>query len=144
MASIVTSPPPPSTCFQLSFPRPFVLVVTVDREPAMNSVPMRGHWEGHAIWEWFDKEPNLRVAIITGRGARSFSAGADLIEQRNKNVDNSARTQTMPASGFMGLSRRVGKKPVIAAVNGYALGGGFEVCLNWSVKLKQTLMECLH
>lgn len=137
MAENLASPPPPSTCFQLSYPRPFVLLVTINRESAMNSIPMRGHWEGQAIFEWFDKEPSLRVAIVTGKGARSFSAGADLIEQNNKNADKSARTQTipqtMPPSGFMGVSRRVGKKPIIAAVNGYALGGGFEICLNWYV-----------
>ncbi|KAF7535339.1 hypothetical protein G7054_g5419 [Neopestalotiopsis clavispora] len=134
MAEILSSPPPASTCFQLSYPRPFVLLVTINRESAMNSIPMRGHWEGQSIFEWFDKEPSLRVAIVTGKGSRSFSAGADLIEQNNKNADKSARTQTipqtMPPSGFMGVSRRVGKKPIIAAVNGYALGGGFEICLN--------------
>jgi len=40
-------------------------------------------------------------------------------------------TRRHPPSGFAGISRRVGKKPVIAAVNGFALGGGFEICLNW-------------
>lgn len=36
-----------------------------------------------------------------------------------------------PATGFAGISRRLGKKPIIAAVNGFALGGGFEIVLNW-------------
>jgi len=36
-----------------------------------------------------------------------------------------------PSTGFAGISRRLGKKPIIAAVNGFALGGGFEIVLNW-------------
>lgn len=38
---------------------------------------------------------------------------------------------THPNTGFAGISRRLGKKPIIAAVNGFALGGGFEIVLNW-------------
>lgn len=38
----------------------------------------------------------------------------------------------------MGVSRRAGKKPVVAAVNGFALGGGFEICLGWYVYLKES------
>ena len=42
-------------------------------------------------------------------------------------------TQGHPPSGFAGISRRGGKKPIVAAVNGFALGGGFEIVLNWSI-----------
>jgi enoyl-CoA hydratase/carnithine racemase len=134
MADKLSSAPPSSTCFLVSFPRPFVLLVTINRESAMNSIPIRGHWEGQSLWQWFDEEPALRVAVITGKGSRSFSAGADLIEQKDINEQNRAGDHSIPTSGFMGLSRRLGKKPVIAAVNGYALGGGFETCLNWYVQ----------
>jgi enoyl-CoA hydratase/carnithine racemase len=100
----------------------------------MNSLPTAAHWEGSALFDWFDDEPNLRVAVITGTGDKAFSAGADLIEAGRTRVGpkvSGTRTSASPYAGFMGVSRRVGKKPIIAAVNGYALGGGFEICLGW-------------
>ena len=90
---------------------------------------------------WFDNEPSLRVAVVTGSGQKAFCAGSDLIEllavEDSKSEDDVSKSKPWehahPPSGFAGLSRRKGKKPVLAAVNGLALGGGFEIVLNWSV-----------
>lgn len=132
MAEDLKTTPPSSDSFLLSYPAQYILLVTINREKAMNSIPSYAHWEADAIFSWFDKEPSLRVAIITGAGKKAFCAGQDLIEQAKFKVSPPpASARRHPPSGFSGLSRRVGKKPIIAAVNGFALGGGFEICLNW-------------
>ncbi|EPS28019.1 hypothetical protein PDE_02964 [Penicillium oxalicum 114-2] len=124
------TPPPPTSIFEVSFPSPGVLLATINREKRMNSVPIQGHHEGTALWNWMDNEPSMRVGIITGKGSKAFCAGADLLEQRDISRGDETRPDKVAEGGFAGLSQRRGKKPVIAAVNGLALGGGFEICLN--------------
>ena len=135
MAESLQTQPPPTTFYQLSYPKPGVMLVTINREKQRNSLPAEAHWEGHALFTWFDEEPSLLVAVVTGAGEKSFCAGQDLTEQNSsrRGPKTAAQRAVMehPPSGFMGLSQRKGRKPVLAAVNGFALGGGFEICLNW-------------
>ncbi|KAI2620468.1 enoyl-CoA hydratase/isomerase [Hypoxylon sp. NC1633] len=121
-----TLPPPTPEFLRLSYPAPRVLLVRMD-QPPMNDMSTAAQWEMDAVWKWFDREPSLSVAIITGSNA-AFSVGVDLEEW---NADPTRRMGNAPA--FMPLSRRLGKKPVIAAVNGVASGAGFELVVNCDI-----------
>lgn len=132
MADKLETQPPELTIYEISFPAPFVLLVTINREKSMNAIHTDGHFEGDKLFQWFDEEPSLRVAVITGKGKKAFCAGQDLKALMEKQLSGEpSNAAPFPPTGFGGISRRVGRKPVIAAVNGLALGGGFELALNW-------------
>ena len=102
-----------------------VLEVTINRPDVMNALHPPSHAEFDEVWNEFDKDKNLWVGIITGAGDRAFSAGNDLKYQASGG-DRSG----MPTSGFAGLTSRFNlNKPLIAAVNGVSMGGGFEIAL---------------
>ncbi|KAL8911517.1 MAG: hypothetical protein Q9171_003325 [Xanthocarpia ochracea] len=118
----------------LDFPSPQILLVTLNRPSSFNCISTTQHHELARIWEWMDNEPSLRCGIITGAGNKSFCAGADLKEWNESNTTGQKRF--LPPSGFGGLSNRSrGKKPIIAAVNGLCLGGGFEMVINTDIVL---------
>lgn len=95
----------------------------------MNCINAAGAEELSTVWDWLDAEPSLTVAVLTGAGDRAFSAGADLKEWSDSMKPGAPPRRVTGAKG-VGLSRRRGKKPVIAAVNGLALGGGTEFAVN--------------
>lgn len=69
---------PPSLSYaRLGFPAPHVLLVTLSRPQSLNCINSAGNQELDRVWTWLDREPSLRVGIVTGEG-RAFCAGADL------------------------------------------------------------------
>ena len=103
-------------------------IVTINRPEAMNALNPQANGELAEIFDDFAADPDQWVAILTGAGSKAFCSGNDLKYM----AEQMARGQMpdTPVKGYAGLtSRHDLDKPVIAAVNGVAMGGGFEIAL---------------
>jgi enoyl-CoA hydratase len=99
-----------------------VLIVTLNRPEAKNAATKQLSELVAAAMDRLDAEDDLRVGIITGAGG-TFCSGMDLKGFLR------GETPFVPGKGFAGLTESPPKKPLIAAVDGYALAGGFEIML---------------
>lgn len=101
-----------------------ILTVTINRPESLNALRPEDSNALAKAFDDFQADPGLWIAILTGAGDRSFCTGDDL-----KFLAGGGKL-VAPPSGFGGMTTRFdNNKPLIAAVNGYAMGGGFEMVL---------------
>src|SRR3954468_7664725 len=104
-------------------------VVTLNRPEVMNALHLEAHLELKDIWEDFRDDPELWVAILTGAGERAFCAGNDLKATAGRTAAGTD-VQGRARPPFGRITRDFDcPKPMIAAVNGVAVGGGLELAL---------------
>ena len=103
-------------------------IITINRPKKLNALNKATIEELHEAFQVIDKDSSVKVIVITGSGEKAFVAGADISEFAHFTVDNggklAAKGQEMLFNFIENLS-----KPVIAAVNGFALGGGLELAM---------------
>jgi enoyl-CoA hydratase len=102
-------------------------IVTVNRPEVRNALNVEAYAEFYTLFQEIEDDPGVRVVILTGSGEKAFISGVDISGMKDKN--------SVEIEDFVAVARRANdrvytlSKPVIAAINGYALGGGFEMAM---------------
>jgi enoyl-CoA hydratase len=110
-----------------------IATVTVNRPAAMNAMTTVTLEELAGVVAEIDRNPDIRVAILTGAGAKAFVAGADIAVMRDM-TSTEARSLALRAHRIYAAIEQ-SPKPFIAAVNGYALGGGCELAMACDIRV---------
>lgn len=117
-----------------------VAIVTLNRPKAMNALSRRLQAELFAAFERLAADAAVDVAILTGAGERAFCAGLDLKELSGQRPEDAAEDATAPVvrGGDLVTAMEGFPRPIIGAINGFAVTGGFELALACDVLIGST------
>src|SRR5689334_5437595 len=110
-----------------------IAYVTIDRPKVLNALNMATMRELWQVFSELNDDKQVRVVILTGSGEKAFVAGAD-INELAKNSPVEAKAYTHKGQATLDLIENLGK-PVIACINGFALGGGCEIAMACTMRL---------
>ena len=109
-------------------------IVTINRPSQLNALNLATIKELHQVLIKVNNEPKVRAVIITGSGEKAFVAGADIKEFIDFNVHEGSKMAQEGQEILFDLLEEF-HKPVIAAINGFALGGGLELAMSCHIRV---------
>ena len=108
-------------------------IVTINRQKALNALNSETLKDLDAVLENLENDSNIYAVILTGAGEKSFVAGADIAEMRDLNEEQGKEFGMLGNKVFRRLEKL--DKPVIAAISGFALGGGCELSMACDIRI---------
>lgn len=105
-----------------------VLIIIINRQDKLNALNKQTIEELHEVFVDAENDPSIRALIITGAGTKAFVAGADIAEFANYSIEQGKQLSSIGHFKIFNFIENY-SKPVIAAVNGFALGGGLELAM---------------
>lgn len=109
-------------------------IITINRPDQLNALNVQTIDELNRIFMEMDGDETIRVIILTGAGEKAFVAGADIKEFYKFDIENGKKLSREGQTRLFNLVEEM-KKPVIAAINGFALGGGLELAMCCHIRI---------
>jgi enoyl-CoA hydratase len=110
-----------------------IAIITLSRQKALNALNAEMLAELDDIFKKIQQDKNIYVAIITGEGEKSFVAGADISEMKDLNLKQAQKFGKYGSNVFRNIENS--RVPLIAAINGFILGGGLELALACDIRI---------